>query len=400
MVSAAHRPSRPKARTLVFVLAALFAASCGSRTGLFGPEPDPQLVDASIDATTDASLDAPRDVTPDATVDAQLDAPSDAPIACVPGTFGFTLARPQLMFVIDRSGSMAFALDTNDPPPVGAPSRWTALRDALSTTLLPLSTEIAMGARFFPRANPDVFDIDEACGQDPGLGLPPLLANAPAILNVFNQSTPRGGTPTAQAIDLAAQQLSQNRALSRVMVLATDGAPNCNGALNAQTCTCTAQDPSSCRNSPTGSYNCLNDTATVTAITNVFNNRKIPVYVVGIGVLSPFGSVLDAMAVAGGRPRAGTPRYLPADTPQDLTAAFEVVKDSVARCTYITPSAPDDPDAITVQIGGVTIPRDPTKADGWDWIDKDFGHLQLFGAACTGATAVNVSGEIACRGDE
>jgi hypothetical protein len=386
---------RARARSLAFTASVLLVASCGSRTGLFGPLPD-AIVDASVDAPTDASRDA-ADAARDVALDARLDALPDGPLACVPGTFDFALARPQLMFVLDRSGSMDFGLDRAGVPPPGAPTRWEALRDALSQTILPLSTEIAMGARFFPRANPNVFDITEACGQDPGQGIAPRLANAPAILDVFAQTRPRGGTPTSAALDLAAQQLSASRAVSRVMVLATDGAPNCNGALDGQTCTCTAADTASCRTGVDGEYNCLDDRATVATVTTIFGVRKIPVYVIGIGALGPFAPVLDAMAVAGGRPRAGSPRYLPADTPQELSSAFDVVKNSVARCTYITPSSPDDPDAISVTVDGQPIARDPTQVEGWDWIDKDFGHLQVFGAACAAASATNVSGEVSCR---
>ncbi len=384
------------ARSLGFAVTVLLVASCGSRTGLFGPLPD-AVVDASVDAPRESSTDASRDAPVDALPDVRLDAALDGPLACVPGTFDFGLARPQLMFVLDRSGSMAFGLDRTDFPPPGAPSRWEALRDALSQTILPLSTEIAMGARFFPRARPNLFDITEACGQDPGQGIAPRLANAPAILDVFAQAAPLGGTPTSAALDLAAQQLSASRAVSRVMVLATDGAPNCNGALDPQTCTCTAVDTASCATAADGEYNCLDDRATLATVTNIFGVRKIPVYVIGIGALGPFAPVLDAMAVAGGRPRAGSPRYLPADTPQELGAAFEIVKNSVARCTYITPSSPDDPDAISVTVDGTQIGRDPTQVEGWDWIDKDYGHLQLFGAACATASATNVAGEISCR---
>ena len=145
-----------------------------------------------------------------------------------------------------------------------------------------------------------------------------------------------------------------------------------------------------------GGSNCLDDVKTVQTITGIYANRNIPVFVIGIGVTGSFASTLDAMAVAGGRPRAGSPRYYAADTPAELTAAFEVVRDSVARCSYITPSSPQDPNAISVEIGGMTIPRDPNHVDGWDWIDQTYGHLQLFGSACTQATLANVSGTVTC----
>lgn len=372
-------------------------ASCGSRTGLF-VDPPVDVPDATADVIgrPDARLDAGED----ARLDAAIDAPIDGPVACVPGRFDFTLARPELVFVLDRSGSMAFALDADAPPAPGQPTRWRALRDALAQTLLPLSSEIAMGARFYPAANADATHPVFACTQDPpGVAIAPAVGNANAILRVFDQTTPVGGTPTAVALSLAAQQLSVSRAVARAMVVATDGAPNCNSSLDGQTCACTSTAPEGCTFGPTGGVNCLDDTRTIETLTDIFENQKIPVYVVGIGVTTSFAATLDAMALAGGRPRAGTPRYYPAETPAELEGALAAVRDSVARCSYVTPSAPDDPDAVSVTVGGLPIERDLDRVDGWDWIDREYGHLQLFGAACTAATASNVSGVVACDRD-
>jgi von Willebrand factor type A domain len=369
--------------------------SCGSRTGLFVELPDDASVDASLDAPDppfDATLDAP-----DAR-DATVDAPLDGPIPCVPGTFGFQLAIPQIMFVLDRSGSMAFSLGQDTQPPPGRPTRWTTLRDALQQTIVPFDQELAMGAKFFPEANADPFNAVQACVTAAGVGIAPAVGNAQNILNVFGTTSPVGGTPTASALQLAAQYLASSRTISRAMVLATDGAPNCNGALNKQTCTCVSSGQN-CQNDPEGEYDCLDDTATVSTISGIFASRNIPVYVIGIGGIN-FGNVLDAMAVAGGRPRAGTPRYYAATTAAEMATAFGAVRDSVAKCSYITPSSPDDAGAISVVVGGATVPRDTTRTNGWDWIDQQFGHLQLFGAACTAATKGNVSGTIACKSDE
>jgi hypothetical protein len=382
------------------VLAAL--ANCGSRTGLF-VEPPEQIPDGSspdVIDRPDARPDVQADVIPDRQPDViQLDAPDDGPVACIPGTFAFALATPQLMFVLDRSGSMEFSLTTNQVPPGGEPKRWTALRDALQQTITPFNNQISMGARFFPASNADGFDPVQACIQDPAGGaITPALGNAQKILNVFTATSPKGGTPTALALQQAALEVSASRAVARAMVIATDGAPNCNAGLNGATCTCTSSNPDGCTGA-TGGTNCLDDTRTVTTITNIFTNRKIPVFVVGIGVTGSFATTLDQMAVAGGRPRAGTPKYYAADTPAELSSAFTIVQESVAKCSYITPSSPDDPNAIAVTIAGTTIVRDPTHTNGWDWIDQAYGHLQLFGSACTLATPTNVSGTIQCDQD-
>jgi hypothetical protein len=356
--------------------------SCGSRTGLFLDEP---LPDAALDLPD--ARDAARDVV-------------DEPTACIPGSFALTPAIPQLMFVLDRSGSMKFELTSDDEASAGEPSRWSALRGALAQTISPFSNDIAMGARFFPSADADSFDAVLACMQDPpSAAIVPALGNAPTILGVFSSTSPVGGTPTADAVDRAAQEISSSRAVSRAIVLATDGAPNCNGALDQDTCTCTSVAPTACSDSPNGATSCLDDARTVKVIAETFADRKIPVYVIGIGVTASFANTLDAMAVAGGRPRSGTPRYYAATTPAELTSAFGVIRDSVAKCSYITPSSPTDPNAIVVELDGKVLVRDPSHAEGWDWIDQAYGHLQLFGAACDAASATNVSGTVSCGSD-
>lgn len=371
-------------------------ASCGSRTGLFVPNDD-FAIDASFD--DDGSIDASRDVQ---LVDDRSNVPDviEEPVGCVPGTFGLSPATSQLMFVLDRSRSMNYRLDRNEEAPPGVMSRWTALRDALDLAITPFSSQIAMGARFYPMVN--------ATGQSPGacqqdstsVAIAPALNNAPTILSVFRDSQPIGGTPTAMALSLAAQQTSQRRAVARAIVVATDGAPNCNAALDPDNCVCTATTTAGGRcgaGTPDDGSNCLDDLQTVNVVKQIYDQRKIPVFVVGIGVTSDFASTLDQMAVAGGRPRASSPRYYRAETPAELSAAFTVVRDSVAKCSYVTPSAPNEPDLIDVSINGRLVSRDPTHLDGWDWIDREYGQLQLFGSACAAATSVNVDATVVCE---
>ncbi|MES2697120.1 MAG: ABC transporter substrate-binding protein, partial [Verrucomicrobiota bacterium] len=47
--------------------------------------------------------------------------------------------------------------------------------------------------------------------------------------------------------------------------------------------------------------------------------------------------------------------------------ALATIRDAAASCTYLTPSSPVDPDAITLEIGGRRVRRDPSHQDGWDW---------------------------------
>jgi hypothetical protein len=359
------------------------AAACGSRTGLFGPE--------GFELNADGGLE---------------EAGLDATVGCTPGDFTFQLALTQLMFAIDRSGSMAFTLD-------GLPSfprsqwRWSILQNSLAQTITTFDNQIAMGAKFFPEeiTQDQATESEQACQLDSTIAIPPAQGNAQTILRVFDNSTPLGGTPTSEAIRVSADALSVSRSVARTIVLATDGAPNCNGGIDRNSCTCTsAIGQPSCNTSANGQFNCLDDTRTVETIRHTNQDLGIPVYVIGIGSTDrpDFLDVLDNMAVAGGRPRTtGTRKHYSANSQDELTTALETIRDSVSKCTYLTPSAPDDPDSITVKISGATVPRDPTQQNGWDWIDRRLGALQFFGAACTRAqsasTPTAVSGTIVCR---
>jgi hypothetical protein len=363
-------------------------ASCGSRTGLFGVDGVTLAPDGSADGNT------------------TTDAPIDGRVPCKPGTFVFELATAQLMFVVDRSGSMAFSLDGQQPNglgnlPPGVLSRWTTLRDALSQTITPFDNTLAMGAKFFPEeAPPGPAPADEACRTDTGVGIAPARGNAASIINVFDTTDPNGGTPTAEAIRLAALYLASARTVARTMILATDGAPNCNGALDQQRCTCTSLT-GNCQTAPGGEFNCLDDARTIGAIRDAFDNQKIPVYVIGIGSTErpAFLAALDSMAIAGGRPRAGSPKHYNVQTAAEMKTALASIGDSIAKCTYLTPSSPTDPNAIGVEIDGKTIPRDPTHTNGWDWVDQAFGTLAFFGASCATASsgAPQITGVVSCK---
>ncbi len=363
--------------------ALVVAASCGSRTGLF----------AGDETEGDASTSGFEASIPDAPTDGK----EEAAVPCVPGRFDLDRGFAQLVFVIDRSGSMDFALGADAEPAPGEPTRWQALRAALVAALAPFDDEIAFGAKLFPEP---VFATiaRDGCYVDTGVAVAPKLGNLAALLAAYDASSPRGGTPTAEAVRAAADLVKQRRGVARTLVVATDGAPNCNDALDPRTCVCTSAG-GECGPSSDPSV-CLDDKRAITAVQEIADKDKIPVYVLGIGgsANAAFTRTLDGMAVAGGRPRATTPRYFPAQSPAELASALTSIRDSIANCTYLTPSAPEDPDNIQVAVGGVPIPRDPTRTNGWDWVDQSYGQLAFFGSACEAASkaGASVQGVVTC----
>src|SRR4051794_35949385 len=83
-------------------------AHCGARTGL--------MLDGAGGASADADTDAIHDAEPE-----------PPPPPCVPGPLTLAKAKPAVIFVIDRSGSMGDALGTNN----GRAARWELLTAAL-----------------------------------------------------------------------------------------------------------------------------------------------------------------------------------------------------------------------------------------------------------------------------
>ncbi len=355
-------------RRSLALAASLALVGCGAKTGL--------RIDHYPD---DAGLDAARarDAASDAT-----DA-SDAPdaLTCVAGHFTLVRGTVEVMFVIDRSGSMGQNLDGSTSPP----RRWDVLHDALAMTLPPFEDSLAMGAYAFPRR----FDgsLTRSCQVARAIDVESALHNASGVLSVLTGSDPFGATPTAAALDFVGTTLMPRVTIdhSATIVLSTDGGPNCNVELNPSTCECTGRNPMgmpTCDGMPT---ECLDDARAASTIA-ALAAHGIATFVVGLdGDAEPAERMaLDEMARAGGRPNTtpGEPAYYSARRPEQVRAALGTIERSITRCTLRSPSRPDDPDAIAVAIDGVTIPRDRTHLSGWDWGDMSFAQITFFGAAC------------------
>jgi hypothetical protein len=342
------------------VLGLVLIASCGAKTGLRIPDSG---TDAGSDGGHDAGFDAP---------------------VCMPGHFPLTPQTAELMLVIDRSASMRQTIAGE----TGAPMdqwRWTILRAALSDALGSLDPRVLVGAKFFPNAIPagTMPTTEQACSGTDAVDVHCAPDTAPMILSLFTSTDPNGGTPTAVALDRAVDGFSAT-AERRFMLLATDGAPNCNSMLDRFACTCTS--PGDACTNPAGvpgAFSCLDEDRTLETLAGLFD-RGIPTYVVGIEG-PEFGDVLDAMAVAGGRPRTvpGERAFYSVRSAAQLHQALMDITSSISACNFTTPSLPPDDARFSIAIDGTTVPEDPM--NGWTWSDRTRGELELHGAACADA---------------
>ncbi|MEZ4405336.1 MAG: vWA domain-containing protein [Polyangiales bacterium] len=221
------------------------------------------------------------------------------------------------VLVVDRSGSM------RDSTLDGA-QKWSALLSALESVLPRIEDRVSLGLVLFPQPG-----TADGCGLRATLDLEPQLHAASTILARLRATPPDGPTPTASAIEVAGGWFASHPDAEgeRYVILATDGAPNCNAALSPSTCTC-AGPATSCRPGAS-STQCLDDLRTVATIGDL-RRRSVSTYVIGLNGAEAFSNVLDAMADAGGRARAATPRFYPANTASDLAREFSAVTSVIA----------------------------------------------------------------------
>jgi hypothetical protein len=271
-------------------------------------------------------------------------------------------------------------------------SRWSVLQTALARALPPVDAGMEIGALLFPSPGSG----DMSCSVSGGANLLPATNHVPALIALLSANPPSGSTPTADAIASAAQALRQFRAAStaRALVLATDGAPDCNASLNPSSCACAAQT----RNCT--AVRCLDDTRTVARV-SAAAEEGLPTYVIGIqdGSTSAFSNVLDAMADAGLRPQQNQlHRYYAASSESELDSALVTIRDQVGACTYLTSSVPDTHGSIRVTLNGRDLALDASGASGWNWAAQENGELVLSATDCAEASQSGAiaAAELAC----
>lgn len=297
------------------------------------------------------------------------------PIACTGGTFSLARATPTVMLVLDRSGSMSTVATRS----VGA-SRWVTLTDALAT-VLPRADTMALGALLFPAGAAS----SQVCVAPALADVSPATGNAAAIVAALRASEPVGQTPTADALVAAAAQFDEAApaARARALVLATDGAPDCNLSLDPATCTCTRTDVACTAGL------CLDDARTVATVAELAAGG-LPTWVIGLeDTANPaLVATLDRLAVAGGRPVTGAAHaWVPATSPSQLEGALDAIRTELQSCDWVVDSVPDTGGGIVVTVDGQTVPWDPSGVDGWSWGSRARGEVVFRGAACTALTA-------------
>jgi hypothetical protein len=324
--------------------------------------------------------------TEDIPVHQQPDAVPLRPVDAYCGGVAVSLTRrsANVILLIDRSGSMEQR--TSD-----GMVKWTALREALQTVLPDFSDSIAVGLTFFPS---DMGPFDGGVGSNASCEVPTTLAFEPrirqsaAVLDRLSRTSPNGSTPTAASLRLAYNwyQRAADLVGDRYLILATDGAPNCDPAADVRTCRCTSlstgpADAGMCV--ARTAVSCL-DQAGVIAQLEALARVGVHTFVLGLNGVQDFADVLNAMADAGGRGRPGSPtRYYSAATASEITRQLQGISEVVADCTLRVMSPPPDPALVDVRLDGRSLYHDTRRANGWDWGDGSHQQIVFYGQACT-----------------
>ena len=293
---------------------------------------------------------------------------------CDPKAFTLQQSPPaEVYLVVDRSGSMV-ELGSNP-----ALTKWQELLAAVEPVLTQFEGAIHFGTLTYP--------VDAECGiTGPQVKFGPF--NKGAIMSHLGAQTPAGGTPTAAALNNASSSL---RALgtagaTKLVILATDGGPNCNYFLSASpTCSCgLTSSQYCCTNYPqmcVWGKNCLDDAHVLDVIDDLHSNG-IDTVVIGLAGTGYYAQLLNQMAVAGGRPNSGSTYYYAANNQTELQAALQTIAVSVISCQIDLQEAPEFPEGVKVYMDGVEVPRDPSHQAGWDYTDATTMKIELYGTSC------------------
>ena len=252
---------------------------------------------------------------------------------CMPydESVGVVPAEGEIMFVIDRSGSMDF-------PAEDGRTRWEGLQDAMSS-VLPMVSELPLGMLTFPLLDGTVERDNCNVASSPDIAI--ASGTGPAIESRLVAADPRAGdTPTPDAF-MTTESYLGGRSTTRTpfVILATDGLPEP---------MCGATVP-----------------ATVTAIRDLRTTLGIDTFVIGIvgpdrsGDTSGIPALRDALnmfADAGGRPRAGALRYYEAVDGAALADGLRAILGDATDCRFALSSAPPRPASATVTQDGSTVP--------------------------------------------
>jgi hypothetical protein len=180
-----------------------------------------------------------------------------------------------------------------------------------------------------------------------------------------------------------------------VVLLLTDGGPNCNAAASCEASECMPNIEGDCLPSENccavghplgGPELCVDRSASVAAV-EAIADAGVPVYVIGIPGSATYSAVLDEMAEAGGTARAGAQaKYHRVDDLAVIEQVFRDIATENVTCELQLQDPPEQQGYTNVYLDCQLVALD--ESNGWTWEGED--KVVLHGEACAALKAGNV----------
>lgn len=334
------------------------------------------------------------------------------------GFTNLTAAPPNvnLLLVVDRSFSMNLK-----PEGFDGKTKWQVLQAALAATLGEVESKLSLGVDLYPYSGESGGALDGACQMPSSEAVVVPVQNgedaAPLILSALMSNEPETGaqTPTAIALARAKAYYTTGAGKSlegeKYVLLATDGGPNCSAddTLRCEAATCTvnldynvdpAQNLCDPENDPDGPSKCLDDVASIQAVTELAE-AGIKTFVIGIPGTEAYAGTLAALAEQSGveNPDA-PPSYFAVSAAGGVDGLTDVLTrvttGLITSCKLQLEEEPPNINDVFVVIDGLLVKHGD--ADGWQESDPATSPptIEIQGATCDkletdGAEYINVS---------
>ncbi len=316
--------------------------------------------------------------------------------------------KVNLLFVVDKSGSM------DNVPDGYSQNLWLSMNTALEGVLTGVQDLMNVGLELYPypesASHPIALDCEDNCCEMPeqndmNVQIGPGGRTVEPILEALSETSPGGGTPTAEALRQALKYLQGAHLDGKTyVVLATDGGPNCNASTSCDADACTMHidgeckgvtDRNCCEEVPLG---CLDSDQTTDAIQNL-RDSGFRTYVVGIPGSEPYEPALNEFALAGGVPNEDpddpeAPSYYRVSASGgvgELESTFRrITEQLVTSCTLPLSKVPPSRQLVNVAVDCTIIPQ--TDDDGtvnWE-LSNDGLSVELLGNECERITDAGV----------